>query len=74
MDEIIVQHDITICGITNYPALMPRDSSAFFSRNLLNFVKLLVEKEDGKLKLKNFHEDEITSASLTTNSGEVCFA
>ena len=74
MDEIIIQHDVTICGITNYPALMPRDSSAFFSRNLLNFVKLLVEKEDGKLKLKNFHEDEITSASLTTNSGEVCFA
>jgi NAD(P) transhydrogenase subunit alpha len=74
VDQTIVEHGVTICGITNYPALMPSDASAFFSRNLLNFVKLLLEKEDGNLRLKNFHEDEITSASLTTNSGEVCFA
>lgn len=74
MDKTIVQHNVTICGITNYPALMPRDASSFFSRNLLNFVQLLLEKEDGSLRLKDFHEDEITSASLTTNSGEVCFA
>lgn len=73
-DETIVQNEVTICGITNYPALMPKDASAFFSRNILNFVKLLVKKEDGCLTLNEFNDDEIISTSLTTNSGEVCFA
>lgn len=74
VDKTIIKYDVNICGVTNYPALMPNDASEFFSRNLLNFVNLLVEKKNGEFKLKNFYEDEITAASLTTNSGEVCFA
>ncbi len=73
-NKTIVKHGVTICGITNYPALMPNDASAFFARNMLNFVHLLIEKQEGEYRLKDFQEDEITAASLTTNSGEVCFA
>lgn len=72
-NKTIIKHGVTICGITNYPALMPNDASAFFSRNMLNFVRLLVEEREGEFRLKDFQEDEITAASLTTNSGEVCF-
>lgn len=71
-DKTVIKHGVTLCGITNYPALMPNDASAFFSRNLLNFVNLLVEKKDGRFHLKDFSKDEITAASLTTNGGAVC--
>lgn len=74
VDQTIVRHGVIICGITNYPALMPNDSSSFFAHNLMNFVNLLVEKKDGIFHLKDFSADEITAASLTTHSGEVCLA
>ncbi|MFQ6021485.1 MAG: Re/Si-specific NAD(P)(+) transhydrogenase subunit alpha [Acidiferrobacterales bacterium] len=72
-DKTIVKHGVTICGITNFPALVPTDASSFYARNLLNFISLLLKDEDGKPALKDFSEDEITAASLATHDGAVRF-
>lgn len=72
-DKTVVKHEVTICGVTNFPALVPADASAFFSRNLLNFLSLLLVERDGGVVLRDYEEDEITKAALAAHAGEVRF-
>jgi NAD(P) transhydrogenase subunit alpha len=46
-DRIVIKHGVILCGVTNFPALMPSDASNFFARNLYNFLMLMLEKTDG---------------------------
>ena len=66
-DQIVVKHGVTLVGITNYPALVPTDSSHFFSQNLVNLIDILWDKE-----LKLATGDDIVAASLVTREGAVC--
>lgn len=72
-DRIVVKHGVTICGITNFPALMPSDASYFYARNLYNFLMLMLEKPDGEWRFKDFFADEITNMTLITHQGKVRF-
>jgi len=72
-DRVVVKHGVIICGITNFPALMPSDASNFFARNLYNFLMLLIEDKDGELQFRDFFADEITSMTLITHQGKVRF-
>ncbi|WP_418317300.1 Re/Si-specific NAD(P)(+) transhydrogenase subunit alpha [Piscinibacter sakaiensis] len=67
-DKTVIKHNITIVGETNLPALVAADSSALYARNLLDFLKLVIDK-DGKF-LVNM-EDDIVAACLMTQAGEV---
>ena len=67
-DETFVYKDITIIGQSNYPALTPLDASRMFGKNVLNFLKLIVDGE-GALNL-NF-EDEIVKGTCITHKGEI---
>ena len=67
-DKVVVKHGVTIVGHTNFPAMVAADSSALYARNLLDFLKLIVDKE-GKLAIDR--EDEIVAACLMTHGGEV---
>ncbi len=72
-DKTVIKHGVILCGVTNFPALMPSDASAFYSRNLFNFLSLLVTNVDGQLQTKDYLEDEITASSLVTHNGSVRF-
>ena len=72
-NKTIVKHGVALCGITNFPALVPTDSSSFYARNLLNFITLLLKEEDGGLELRDHSEDEITVATVVTHAGTVTF-
>jgi NAD(P) transhydrogenase subunit alpha len=67
-DKIVVKHGVTLIGYTNFPALVPADSSALYARNVIDFLKLIVDKE-GKLAINK--EDEIVAACLMTEAGQV---
>ena len=67
-DQIVVKHGITLIGITNFPALIPFDASALYARNVIDFLKLIVDKE-GNLAINK--EDEIVAACLMTEGGAV---
>jgi len=67
-DEIVNIHNVTILGPTNLPATAPYHASQMYSKNLTNFLKLIVDKE-GKLNLNL--EDEIVRETLVTNQGSV---
>jgi NAD(P) transhydrogenase subunit alpha len=74
-DRTVVKHGVTIVGITNFPALVPTDASAYFAQNLVNLLDLFwVESPEAKgaRSLKLSTDDDILAASLVTHQGAVC--
>ncbi len=67
-DETVVHNDVSIIGQSNYPAFKPVDASRMFGKNVLNFMKLMIDEEGG-LNL-NF-EDDIVKGTCITHTGEV---
>jgi len=70
-DEIIKAYGVTLCGLTNLPALMPGDASAFYSRNLYNLLELIVTQNDQGSADLDVLQDEITADALVTHEGVV---
>ncbi|MCU7839829.1 MAG: Re/Si-specific NAD(P)(+) transhydrogenase subunit alpha [Candidatus Thiodiazotropha sp. (ex Troendleina suluensis)] len=60
-DKVVVKHGVTLVGHTNYPSMVPSDSSAFYGGNIMNLLNIMVDKTDNGLVLKDLEEDEITS-------------
>ena len=67
-DKTVVKHGVTLVGETNLPALVAADSSALYARNVLDFLKLIINK-DGALHVDM--ADDIVAACLMTQGGEV---
>ena len=67
-DKVVVKHGVTLVGYTNIPALVATDASALYARNVLDFLKLILDKE-GKLHLNM--EDDIVAACLMSQGGQV---
>jgi NAD(P) transhydrogenase subunit alpha len=63
-----VHHNVQIIGQPNLPALVAADTSALYARNLIDFLKLLIDKE-GKISINK--DDDIVAACLMCHSGEV---
>jgi NAD(P) transhydrogenase subunit alpha len=63
-----VAHHVQIIGLPNLPALVAADSSALYARNLLDFLKLVVDKE-GRFTINK--EDDIVAACLMCHAGEL---
>jgi len=66
--ETVSHHGVTILGPTNLPATVPYHASQMYARNIVTFLKHLVNKE-GNLNIDT--TDEITRESLITHNGEV---
>lgn len=67
-DKTVVKHGVTLIGDTNLPALVAADASALYARNVLDFLKLIINKE-GALHVDM--QDDIVAACLMTQGGEV---
>ena len=65
---ISVQHNVSLIGLPNLPALVPADSSALYARNVIDFLKLVFDKEGGFSINK---EDDIVAACLVCHGGEI---
>ncbi len=64
----VVKHGVTLVGETNLPALVAADSSSLYARNVLDFLKLVFNKEG------QFHvdlEDDIVKACLMCRDGQL---
>jgi NAD(P) transhydrogenase subunit alpha len=64
----VIKHGVTIIGQPNLPATVPADASALYARNVLDFLKLVIDKE-GRLTVNL--EDDIVKACLVTREGQV---
>jgi NAD(P) transhydrogenase subunit alpha len=68
LDKTVMKHGVTLIGESNLPSLVAADASALYARNLLDFLKLVIDKE-GKFVLNM--EDEIVAATLMCKDGQV---
>ncbi|AJE98915.2 Re/Si-specific NAD(P)(+) transhydrogenase subunit alpha [Pandoraea apista] len=67
-DEVVKVHGVTIAGYTNLAGMVAADASALYARNVLDFLKLVIDKE-GKLVIDT--NDDIVAACLMCRDGEV---
>ena len=69
--EIAVEHGVKLVGLRNMAGRLPADASTLYARNLLSFVGLLLEGEDGVKTFSPDWNDEIVQATLLTRDGTV---
>lgn len=65
--ESIVINGVTIVGKSNYPSDMPSDSSKMFGNNIINLLKIMIDKE-GNLTLNM--EDDIINGTMAVHAKE----
>src|SRR5207253_1066631 len=63
--ETVVRHGVNIVGEANLPALVAADASALYARNVLDFLKLVLDKS-GQLHIDL--DDDIVAACLVTRA------
>ena len=68
LNRTVVKHGVHIIGEPNLAALVPADASALYARNVLDFLKLVIDKED---RFTIDREDEIVRATLVCADGAV---
>ncbi len=65
--ETVAESGVSISGPTNLPASVPYHASQMYSKNITNFLALLVK--DGVMQLDS--DDEIIQATMITRNGKV---
>jgi NAD(P) transhydrogenase subunit alpha len=66
--RVVVKHGVHIIGIPDLATLVAADASSLYARNVLDFLKLIVDPEGG---LAINREDEIVAATLLCSDGQV---
>jgi len=66
-DKVIDVNGVKIVGYTNLASMVGADASALYSRNLLDFMKLIIDK-DAKLVIPS--DDDIVTACLMCRDGQ----
>ena len=65
----VVRHGVTILGPLNLPSTMAPQASQLYSRNVLNFLLHLLDKEKKKIAVDR--NDEIVRSCLIAHDGEM---
>jgi NAD(P) transhydrogenase subunit alpha len=65
--KTVIENEVRVLGPVNMPADVPYHASQMYSKNLTNFLGLLVK--DGALQ--NDSDDEILVATMVTKGGEI---
>lgn len=68
-ETIRTDNGVTIMGEFNLPSRLAADASALYARNLLNFVDLLIDKENKTLAID--WEDEVIVGACLTRDGKI---
>ena len=67
-NKIINIGGVTIIGLNNLPSLLSTDASALYSRNIFEFIKLLIN-DQGSLYINR--EDDLVAGALLTTEGNL---
>ena len=64
VDKVVIKHGVRLVGYSNYPSMLAADASAFFARNIVNLLDIMVDRSEDGPVFKDFDQDEITQAAL----------
>ena len=65
--KTIIANGVTIIGKSDYPSDMPTDASKMFGSNIINLMKIMIDKE-GRFSLNM--QDEIIHGTTAVHAGE----
>jgi len=68
LGKTVTKYGVHIIGQPNIPATVPTDSSALYARNVLDFLKLVIDKDANFIMPA---EDDIVMACLMCTGGEI---
>ncbi|GAA0776058.1 Re/Si-specific NAD(P)(+) transhydrogenase subunit alpha [Castellaniella ginsengisoli] len=66
--EVVERDGVTLVGLANLPALLATDASALYARNVLDFLKLVIDAEG---RFAPPADDDIVNACLVCKDGQV---
>ena len=67
-NETIVENGVTIIGNSNLQATMPSDASKLYGKNILNFLNLIIDKENN---INLNWEDDLVAGCCIIHAGEI---
>jgi len=67
-NETVIHNHVKIIGNSLYPVDMPSDASRMFGKNVINFLKLMINAK-GEFNLN--WEDDIVKGTCVTRNGEI---
>ena len=67
-NETITQNGVIIIGNSNLQATMPADASKLYGKNVLNFLQLIITKENA---INLNWEDDLVKGSCIAHSGQI---
>ena len=68
-DEIVEHNGVKIIGYSNVPGRVAKDASSLYAKNIVNFLNILINKENKKISID--WEDEIINSVILTHNGQV---
>ena len=69
LGNVVNKHGVTIIGHENIASRLSTDASALYSKNILNFLMLVIDEENKNLNLD--WDDEIIKGVCLTNDGKI---
>ena len=69
VDEIVEHNGVKIMGYSNVPGRVAKDASSLYAKNIVNFLTLIINKEEKKINID--WEDEIINSVVLTHNGKV---
>ena len=69
VDEIVEHNGVKIIGYSNVPGRVAKDASSLYAKNIVNFLTLIINKEEKKISFD--WEDEIINSTVLTHGGQV---
>ncbi|WP_233848947.1 Re/Si-specific NAD(P)(+) transhydrogenase subunit alpha [Paraburkholderia sp. HD33-4] len=68
VDEVVERHGVHIAGYSNLPAMVATEASSLYARNVLDFLKLIIDAE-GRPRIDT--ADDIIAATLLSHDASV---
>ena len=69
VDEIVEYNGVKIIGYSNVPGRVAKDASSLYAKNIVNFLALMINKEEKKISID--WDDEIINSVVLTHNGKV---
>lgn len=69
--EVVDYHGVTIIGHRNVPSRVASAATAFYARNIFNFLQPFLKNEAGACSFAYDKQDEIIAATLLTEDGKI---
>lgn len=69
--EVVDYNGVTIIGHRNVPSRVASAATAFYARNIFNFLQPFLKNQDGVCSFAYDKQDEIIAATLLTEAGKI---